>query len=95
MKATDTVSSLSDAQAIVSNVRTAVSACRQQYATLRDWVTKDDAYLAAIALAKREKKPTGTIVAPGPQPPRASAACPAPASFGIAASALVPTPARS
>ena len=95
VKATDAASSLSNAQAIVSNVRSAVSACRQQYTTLRDWVKKDDAYVAAIALAKREKKPTGTIVAPGQQPPRPAAACPAPANFGIAASALVPTPGRS
>ncbi len=100
VKATDAASSLASAQAIVSNVRTAVSTCRQQYSTLRDWVRKDNAYLAylaAKALAKQEKKkPPSTVVAqPGQQPPAASPACPASANFGIAAGDLVPTPGRS
>jgi len=100
LKATDPASSLSNAQAIVSNVRAAVSACRQQYTTVRDWVKKDHAYLAylaAKALAKQEKKkpPSAVVAPPGQQPPRPSAACPASANFGISASDLVSTPGRS
>ena len=90
VKATDPASSLSNAQAIVSNVRTAVGACQQQYTAVRDWVKKDDAYLAAVAQARQERKSTANLAAPGPQPSRPSAACPASASFGIPASALIP-----
>ena len=95
VKATDTATSLGNAQAIVTNVRSAVTACQQQYTALRDWVTQDDAYQAAVArakLAKQAKKPQPKIPPnPGPQPPKAAAMCPPSTAFGIAASTLVPT----
>jgi PPM family protein phosphatase len=95
VKATDAASSLANAQAIVANVREAVTACLQQYTQLKDWVTKENAYQAAVArakLARQAKKPPNSIPAnPGPQPPKAGAMCPPPTAFGIAASALVPT----
>jgi hypothetical protein len=90
VKATDAASSLGNAQAIVTNVRTAVSTCLQQYTTLRDWVQQDNAYQAAVALAKKNKKPTNKIPKPGPQPPKAAAMCPPSTEFGIATSALAP-----
>ena len=92
VKATDAASSLGDAQAIVANVRTAVSACLQQYTALRDWVTKDNAYQAAVTLVKQKKKSTNGIPKPGPQPSKAEGMCPPSTAFGIAASALVPAP---
>jgi PPM family protein phosphatase len=95
VKATDAASSLGNAQAIVTNVRTAVSTCLQQYTTLRDWVQQENAYQAAVALAKKNKKPTNNIPKPGPQPPRAGAMCPPSTAFGIAASALAPATGHS
>jgi len=95
VKATDAASSLGNAQAIVANVRAAVSTCRQQYAALRDWVTKENAYQAAVTLAARQHKPTKGIPKPGPQPSKAEGMCPPSTAFGIAASALVPTAGRS
>jgi len=95
VKATDAASSLGNAQAIVTNVRTAVSTCLQQYTTLRDWVQQDNAYQAAVALAKKNKKPTNKIPKPGPQPPKAAAMCPPSTEFGIAASALAPATGHS
>src|SRR5580704_2804784 len=94
VKATDPASSLSNAQAIVANVRTQVTACQQQYAQLQDWVTKENAYQAALAqakLAKKAKKPAPKVPPnPGPQPPKADGMCPPSTAFGIAASALAP-----
>ncbi len=90
VKATDAASSLGDAQAIVVNVRAAVDTCRQQYTALGDWVTKENAYLAAVAQARQEHKPANGIPGPGPRPPKAGATCPPPAAFGIAASAVTP-----
>jgi serine/threonine protein phosphatase PrpC len=94
VKATDPASSLSNAQAIVANVRTQVTACQQQYTQLKDWVTKENAYQAALAratLAKKAKKPAPKVPPnPGPQPPKADGMCPPSTAFGIAASALAP-----
>jgi PPM family protein phosphatase len=90
LKATDAASSLGDAQAIVANVRTAVGDCLQQYTALQDWAQEDDAYQSAVALAKKNHKPTKGIPAPRPKPPNAGAMCPSPAAFGIAASTLAP-----
>jgi hypothetical protein len=90
LKATDAASSLGDAQAIVANVRTAVSDCLQQYTALQSWAQEDDAYQSAVALAKKNHKPTKGIPAPSPKPPNAGAMCPSPTAFGIAASALAP-----
>jgi hypothetical protein len=95
VKATDAASSLGNAQAIVTNVRTAVSTCLQQYTTLRDWVQQDNAYQAAVVLAKKNKKPTNNIPKPGPQPPKAAAMCPPSTEFSIATSALAPATGHS
>ena len=98
VKATDAASSLVNAQAIVTNVRTAVSLCLQQYTTLRDWVTKENAYQAAVArakLAKQAKKPANAIPPnPGPRPSGAGAMCPPSTAFRIAAGALSPASGR-
>ena len=70
----------------------------QQYTQLKDWVTKENAYQAAVArakLARQAKKPATSIPPnPGPQPPK-PAMCPSSTAFGIAASALVPTTGHS
>jgi PPM family protein phosphatase len=99
VKDTDAASSLSNAQAIVANIRTQVTTCQQQYATLKDWVTKENAYQAAVArakLAKQAKKPQPKIPPnPGLQPSKPEAMCPPSAAFGIAASALAPASGRS
>ena len=90
VKATDAASSLGNAQAIIANVRSAVTACRQQYTALQDWVTRDNAYQAAVALARKQHKPVNRIANPGPQPPKAAPMCPPATAFGITASALAP-----
>ena len=91
VEATDAASSLSGAQAIVANIRSAVSTCQQGYITLQQWVAADNAYHAALALARKQHKPTKGIQAPGQQPTRAPMCQPSTA-FGIAADALVPSP---
>jgi len=98
VKATDTASSLGNAQAIVTNVRTAVNACLQQYTQLKDWVTKENAYQVAVArakLARQAKKPASSIPPNPGQQPLKPAMCPPSTAFGIAASALVPTTGHS
>jgi protein phosphatase len=99
VKATDAASSLSNAQAIVANVRTQVTACQQQYTKLKDWVTKENAYQVALARAKlatQARKPAPKVPPnPGPQPSKTVAMCPPSAVFGIAASALTPAPGHS
>jgi protein phosphatase len=93
VKAIDQAPSLAGAQAIIANVRAAVTMCRQQYTTVQGWVTKENAYQAAVAVArvnKRERKPAPVIPPnPGPRPPEAGAMCPPPTVFGIAESSLV------
>jgi PPM family protein phosphatase len=90
LKATDTASSLVDARNIVTTVRNAVSTCEHAYAALQTWVTKENTYQAAVALAHKNKKPTNKITKPGPPPPRAGPTCPPAQKFGIAASAITP-----
>jgi len=93
VKATDAASSLSSAQAIVANIRSAVTTCQQGYTALQQWVVKDTAYQAALALARKQHKSAKDIKAiqgPGPQPPKPSMCQPSTA-FGIAADALVPS----
>jgi protein phosphatase len=93
VKATDAASSLSSAQAIVANIRSAVTTCQQGYTALQQWVVKDNAYQAALALARKQHKSAKDIKAiqgPGPQPPKPSMCQPSTA-FGIAADALVPS----
>jgi serine/threonine protein phosphatase PrpC len=82
--------SLAEVQRTVSNVRSGVNQCKQAYTTLQDWVTRDNAYQAAVTLARRQHKPTKGIAKPGPQPPKAAAMCQPATAFGVAASTLVP-----
>jgi PPM family protein phosphatase len=92
VKATDTASSLSSAQAIVANVRSAVNTCRQAYLDRQAWVPKNKAfraYQAAVALAsKQHKKPPAAVPDPGPAPTPAAATCPPSTAFGVLASDL-------
>jgi len=89
LQATDAASSLSEAQAIVANVRSAVTACRQQYLARKAWVAEENAYQQALAQARSEHKSTGGIANPGPQS-AITASCAPSTAFGIAASDLVP-----
>jgi serine/threonine protein kinase len=89
IKATDAAGSLSDAQAIVTNVRNAVSGCLEQYTRLKDWVTAETSYLDAVTLAQRQHKPTAGIVnQAGQKPPDPSAMCPPSTAYGIPAAAI-------
>jgi serine/threonine protein kinase len=94
VRATDAASSLSGARAIVANIRSAVTACQQGYIALQQWVVRDNAYQAALTLARKQHKPPEGIQGPGPKPPELSMCQPSTA-FGIAPSALVPAPAAS
>jgi len=90
IKATDAASSLSNAQAIVTNVANAVHSCLQQYTALQQWVTVDNAYQAAVNHARQQHKPTNKISKPPAQPPQAAATCPPSTEYGIPASDLIP-----
>jgi hypothetical protein len=97
VKATDAASNLSGAQAIVANIRAAVATCQAGYTALRQWVVRDNAYQAALALAHKQHKPAKDIKAiqgPGQQPTRPPMCQPSTA-FGIAPDALVPSPGAS
>ena len=98
-KSTDTVNSLSSAQAIVARVQSAVATCKQAYQARKAWVPKEEAftrYQAAVAQAnKQHKKPPTAVVNPGPVPAPAAPSCQPPAMFGIAAADLVPAPGAS
>jgi len=89
LQATDAAGSLNEAQAIVANVRSAVTACRQQYLARKAWVAEENAYQQALAQARSEHKSTSGIPKPGPQP-AITGSCPPSTAFGIAASDLVP-----
>ena len=89
VKATDQASSLGEAQRIVANVEAAVSTCKQQYEKLASWVTTENNYQAAVALANRQKKPTKNIPKPPPQPAKAGPMCPPSTAYGISPDALV------
>src|SRR5580704_5355365 len=94
VKATDAASSLNGAQAIVANIRSAVTKCQQGYTALRQWVAADNAYQANVTLARRNHKSAKDIKAiqgPGPQP-AAPPMCQPSTAFGISADALVPSP---
>ena len=93
VKATDAASSLKGAQAIVANIRSAVTKCQQGYAALQQWVAEDNAYQAKVTLAKKNHKSAKDIKAiqgPGPRPP-APPMCQPSTAFGIAPGALVPS----
>ena len=82
MKATDAASSLGNAQAIVANVRTAVSTCLQQYTALRDWVTKDNAYQAAVGAGQAGRRNRRTSI-PKPGPAAAQGRGGVPVFYGL------------
>jgi protein phosphatase len=93
VKATDAASSLKGAQAIVANIRSAVTKCQQGYTALQQWVAEDNAYQAKVTLAKKNHKSAKdikAIQAPGPRPP-APPMCQPSTAFGIAPGALVPS----
>jgi protein phosphatase len=93
VKATDAASSLHDAQAIVANVRSAVTTCHQEYTALQGWVTQENAYQAALTQFNKNKKPPKDKPEPPPaQPAKPAPMCPASTAFGIPASDLVPAP---
>ena len=101
VRATDAASNLSGAQAIVANIRSAVATCQAGYIALQQWVIKDNAYQAALAVARKQHKPARDIAkdikairGPGQQPTRPPMCQPSTA-FGIAANALVPSPGAS
>ena len=88
VKATDQASSLSEAQRIVANVRTAVSTCQQQYVALQAWVTVENTYQAAVQLANGRRNRRKTSPSPAPQPAKPGAMCPPSTVYGISPSAL-------
>jgi serine/threonine-protein kinase len=94
VKFTDAARSLSIARAIVANVRSAVSTCKQAYLDRQAWVVRDNAYRtyrgAVAAAAKSHKKPPPAIASPGPEPAPAGSMCPPSTAFGVAAADLVP-----
>ena len=75
-----------------ANIRAAVSQCQQEYTQVRDWVIRDNRYLAEVAQAQKNKKPTTGIAKPGPAPV-VGPFCQPSEVFGIPASDLSPTPA--
>jgi len=83
---------LAHAQSSVANIRAAVTQCQQQYTQLRDWVIRDNRYLAEVAQANKNKKPTKGIAKPGTAP-TVGPFCQPSEVFGIAASDLSPAPA--
>jgi tRNA A-37 threonylcarbamoyl transferase component Bud32 len=85
-------SDLAHAQSSVANIRAAVNLCYQQYTQLRDWVIQDNRYVAELAAATRQRKPTTGIAKPGPAP-AVGPFCQPSEAFGIPASDLSPTPA--
>jgi hypothetical protein len=89
VKATDAASSLSDAQAIVTNVQNAVSGCLQQYTRLQDWVTAETSYLNAVTRAQQQHKPTkGIVNQAGQKPPDPAGMCPPSTAYDIPADAI-------
>ena len=97
IKSTDAASSLHGAQAIVTNVATAVATCRQQYTALRDWAQQETAYRAALAAFNKNTKKTAKDKPPKEptRPPQPAQSCPQSSAFGIPDSALSPAAAGS
>jgi PPM family protein phosphatase len=92
VRAADAASSLHGALAIVTNVRTAVAACRQQYTALQNWVAQDNAYQAALTQFTKNHKPAkDKPKPPPPSPGQPAQTCPPSTAFGIPASALKPS----
>jgi hypothetical protein len=95
----------------VTNIRTAVDACRTAYATQKDWAIREtayNAYRAKVAAAKGKHPASGTanpgppVANPGPrplgvgqQPSSQGGLCPPSTVYDIPASALNPAPSGS
>jgi PPM family protein phosphatase len=92
VKTAYTMGSLAHVQQAVGNIRAGVDQCQGQYRSLQAWVMKDDKYLAQVAQANRQRKPTADITKPGAAP-SVGAMCPPAQAFSIPASALSPSPA--
>src|SRR5581483_1627806 len=58
LKSADAASSLSGAQEIVTNVRSAVATCSQQYTAQKNWAEQEAAYRAALAAFNKKSKKT-------------------------------------
>ena len=85
---------LARAESSAANIQAAVSQCQQQYTQQRDWVTTDNKYLAQIAQAHTNHKPTKGIAKPDPlTEPAVGPFCQPSEAFGIPASDLARTPA--
>jgi hypothetical protein len=96
VKATDPASSLHSAQAIVANVRNAVSGCLLQYTRLKDWVTAETSYLNAVTRAQQQHKPTkGIANQAGQKPSNPTGMCPPSTEYGIPAAAIAAPPAST
>ena len=97
LKSTDAVSSLSAAQEIVTNVRSAVATCSQQYTAQKNWAKQEAAYRAALAVFDKNTKKTAKDKPPKEpaRPAQPAQSCPPSAAFGIPASALDPATAGS
>ncbi len=85
--------SLTHVQQAAATIRTAVNQCQSRYRALAAWVARDDKYLTEVARARKSKKPTAGIGKPGPQPSPVDPMCQPSRAFGIAPTALPPTPA--
>jgi PPM family protein phosphatase len=91
IRQTIAASSLSGAQALVGQIQSAVSDCRDKWEDLATWQSAENNYQRAVAAYNAEKKKPKTRPSgdPGPQPATPDAADCAPASaFSIPASAL-------
>jgi serine/threonine protein kinase len=81
---------LAHAQSAVANIRAAVTLCQQQYTQLREWVILDNKYMAEVAQANQQNKPTAGIAKPGTAP-TVGPFCQPSEAFGIPAGDLSPS----
>ena len=91
VKATDPASSLADANKIVSNIRSAVELCHQQYTALAARAMSVNTYRESVALAQKNHQSTRNIPSPKQEPPPQGAACAPPSAFSIQPQDLGPT----
>jgi serine/threonine protein phosphatase PrpC len=92
IKQTIAASSLSDAQSLVTTIKSGIDGCRQKWVNLTNWDTAELRYLSARA-AFQQRKIKVAPVSPGPQPQPPEAAECAPASaFGITLPNVPATP---
>jgi serine/threonine protein phosphatase PrpC len=91
VKATDPASSLTAAEQIVSNIRSAITLCHQQYTALAGWASSENTYRERVALAERNHQSTKNIPVPKQQPPPQGAMCAPSSAFSIQPTNLTPT----